>query len=59
MYEKVAPKAPCDNMLPEATNINQNELLKNNGNVSELHGVSLSQYNQITAGISIIWQQFY
>ena len=54
MYEKVAPKAPCDNMLPEATNINQKELLKNNGNVSELHGgVSLSQYNQITAGISI------
>ena len=55
VYEKVAPKAPCDNMLSEATNINQNELLKNNGNVSaELHGVSLSQYNQITAGISII-----
>ena len=40
-------------MLPEATNINQNELLKNNGNVSDLDGVSLSQYNQITAGISI------
>ena len=58
MYEKGAAKAPCDNMLPEATNINQNELLKNNGNVSELHGVSLSQYNQITARISI-WQQFY
>ena len=54
VYTEVGPKAPCDNMLPEATNINQNELLKNNGNVSELHGVSLSQYNQITAGISII-----
>ena len=53
VYTAVLPEAPCDITLPAATNFNQKELLKNNGNVVELHGVSLSQYDQITAKISI------
>ena len=44
MCTAVSLEAPLDNILAEATNLNQKEMLKNNTNVAaELHGISLSK----------------